>query len=581
MTARMWLDLGVEIPMRDGTVLRADVYRAADDRPLPTLVHHPYQGRRSKEGLAVLVNPVTAFDHGYATVLVDARGTGDSDGEWRPFAGHDADGYDTVEWCAAQPWCDGSVGVYGSSGMGVTALRTAIAAPPHLRAALLAFTGGTYHDGWAYTSGVLELSWSQWWARVMGAGRLARLPAGPERDALAERFAAARDPWPSARRLPLTGGPVPAELAPWFHEWLAHRTYDDHWARVDSAAQAHRIKVPVLQVGGYFDTFMPGHLAVSRALQSHPDPFVRDNSRNVLGPWTHTSYMSNRPTSTGSRDWGPAADSGWRTMTPLLLDWFDRWMKPPAPRPPAEPRVRYFVMGEGTWRTSAAWPPPSTPLTLYLRGGGSANGAHGDGTLSTVPPPPGEPRDTFRYDPLDPVPTRGGATLAPAELGGDGIQDQTPIEERPDVLVYTSPALPDPIRIAGPVTLTLYAASSAVDTDFTAKLVDVEPGGFAANVSEGIVRTRHRHGFDHDDLIDPGTPYELTIRLFDVAHSFAPGHRIRLEVSSSNFPRFARNLNTAVHPHDAGPDDAMTAVQQIFHDGDRPSCLTLPVLAEG
>ena len=216
MTARMWVDLGAEIPMRDGTVLRADVYRAEGDHPLPVLVHQPYQGRRAKESLAVLVNPVTAFDRGYATVLVDARGTGGSDGAWQPFAGQDADGYDTVEWCAAQPWCDGGVGVYGSSGMGVTALRTAIAAPPHLRAAMLAFTGGTYHDGWAYTSGVLELSWAQWWARVMGAGRLARMPAGAERDALAERLDRARDLWPSVRRLPLAGGPVPAELAPWY-----------------------------------------------------------------------------------------------------------------------------------------------------------------------------------------------------------------------------------------------------------------------------------------------------------------------------------------------------------------------------
>ncbi len=411
-----------------------------------------------------------------------------------------------------------------------------------------------------------------------GRGALARMPAGAERDALAERLDRARDLWPSVRRLPLAGGPVPAELAPWYHDWLDHHGYDGYWASVDSAAQAHRIRVPVLQVGGYHDPFMPGQLAVGHALTSHPDPFVRENSRSVLGPWTHSSYMSNATTFTGSRNWGPAADSSWRTMTPLLLDWFDPWMKEPGERPAAEPRVRYFVMGEGAWRTSDTWPPPATPLTLYLRGGGAANGASGDGVLSTVDPAPDEPGDSFRYDPLDPVPTRGGATLAPVELGGEGIQDQTPIEERHDVLVYTSPVLSAPVLVAGRVTLTLYAASSAVDTDFTAKLVDVEPGGFRANISEGIVRARHRAGFDHDELIEPGRVYELTVRLFDVAHSFGAGHRIRLEVSSSNFPRFARNLNSAVHPHAAGPDDVVVAVQQVFHNSAHPSHLALPVL---
>jgi putative CocE/NonD family hydrolase len=256
-------------------------------------------------------------------------------------------------------------------------------------------------------------------------------------------------------------------------------------------------------------------------------------------------------------------------------------MKDRDERAPAEPRVRYFVMGKGAWRTSDTWPPATTPLTLHLRSGGAANGAHGDGVLSTVDPAPDEPGDGFRYDPLDPVPTRGGATLAPAELGGEGIQDQTPVEERPDVLVYTSPVLRAPVLVAGQVTLTLYAASSAVDTDFTAKLVDVEPGGFRANICEGIVRARHRAGFDRDELIEPGKVYELTVRLFDVAHSFDAGHRIRLEVSSSNFPRFARNLNSAVHPHVAGPDDVVVAVQQVFHNSDHPSRLVLPVLPAG
>ena len=572
---RMWVDTNVDIPLRDGTRLRADIYRAADNRPLPVLVHQPYQNRRSKESLALMVNPINAFDRGYATVLADVRGTWGSGGEWQPFHGQGEDGYDTVEWCAEQPWCNGDVGVYGSSGMGVTALRTAIAAPPHLRAAMLAFTGGTYHDGWAYTSGVLELSWAQWWARVMGAGRLARLPVGAERDVLAQRLERARDGWATARHLPLTDGPIPAELSPWYEEWLAHATYDEYWAAVDSAAQAHRITVPVLQVGGYYDVFMPGQLAVDRALATHPDQRVREGSRAVLGPWTHSSYLGNQTTSTGSRNWGPVADSSPRSMTPLLLDWFDTWMAGIA-EAPGTPRVRYFVMGEGTWRVADRWPPPSTPLALHLRGGGAANTASGDGTLSTVPAGPDEPADSFRYDPLDPVPTCGGATLAPVELGGDGIQDQSRVEARPDVLVYTTEPLAAEVVVAGRIELILYAASDAVDTDFTAKLVDVEPEGFCANISEGIVRARHRDG--GDELLEPGTVYEFTIRLFEVAHAFRAGHRIRLEVSSSNFPRFARNLNSAVHPHRATAADAVIATQRVLHTSAHPSRLVLPTL---
>jgi putative CocE/NonD family hydrolase len=577
------MDLTVEtdvlIPMRDGIRLSADVFRPAHGR-VPVLVHQPYQDRRTKESLGLMVTPISAAERGYAVVLVDARGTFRSEGEWEPFSGQGEDGYDTVEWCAEQPWCDGNVGVYGCSGMGVTTLRTAVAAPPHLRAAMVAYTGGTYHDGWAYTSGVLELAWSQRWALNMGSVALARMDRGEERDALAAGLEAAHDVWAAVDQLPLMEGLIPRSLAPWLYEWLEHRTYDDYWSSVDCAAQAEQIKVPLLQVGGYYDLFVPGQIAVHDALRSHPDPRVRDGSRCILGPWTHSSYlMLGRDTRSGVRNWGPLADSNARAVGPLLLDWFDLWIghdgQPSLDLAP----VRYFVMGRREWRDAPHWPPPASTRELFLRSGGRANSSLGDGTLSNTRAPDGEPHDSYLYNPFDPVPTVGGATLAVEELMTEGVQDQRELELRADVLVYTSEHLSSELTVAGRPLVTLYVSSSAPDTDFVAKLVDVEPSGFCANISEGILRLRHRNGFEVDELANPGETYEVTIRLMDVAHTFLSGHRLRLELASSNYPRFARNLNSAAHPNEARPEDARIAVQHVLHDARHPSRLILPQVA--
>jgi uncharacterized protein len=573
----MAVDSDVWIPMRDDCRLSADVFRPASG-PCPVLVHQPYQNRRTKESLGLMLNPLNAVERGYAVVLADARGTWRSEGDWQPFHGHAEDGYDTVEWCAAQPWCTGEVGVYGCSGMGVTAMRTAVAAPPHLRAAMLAWTGGTYHDGWAYTSGVLELAWSQRWCLSMAAVGLMRLPAGERRDELARQLQATRDPWALVERLPLSDGLMPRELTPWFDDWLEHRTYDDYWREVDSAAQANQIQVPMLQLGGYYDIFFPGQIAVHHALRTHPDVRVREGSRCILGPWTHNSYLMHRETRTGVWNWGPLADSGARAVTPLMLDWFDLWLKQGATEAQALPPVRYFVMGRREWREAPDWPPATTERQLYLRSGGRANSSSGDGVLDASAPGATEPCDSYTYDPFDPVPTVGGATLAPEELMSEGIQDQRPVESRADVLVYSSAHLATELTVAGVPSVTLFAHSSCVDTDFTAKLVDVEPSGFCANIAEGITRVRHRNGFDRDELIEPARVYEISIPMLDVAHTFAAGHRIRLEITSSNFPRFARNLNCAIHPHDAKREDARIAVQHVFHDERQPSRLTLPEL---
>jgi putative CocE/NonD family hydrolase len=570
---QLHVETDVVVPLRDGCTISCDVFRPAQGGPFPVLVHTPYMGRRSWTGFAIVLNPLTAVERGYAVVLGDVRGSGRSEGLRTIIHGQAEDGYDTVEWAAAQPWSSGQVGVFGSSGMGISALQTALAAPPHLRAAMVLFTGANYFHGMRYTSGVFELS-SQAQARAEALNRLARTPDLGQHASLREQVTAlGDDPWAHARQLPLLDDSVlPASLSPVYYEWLRHRTYDDYWASVDAVARVDSIRVPILQVTGWYDMYARGQLDLERALRSHPVEEVRQQSRLVVGPWAHDTYVEIQATRAGERDFGASADASWATLTPLALDWFDGVLGA-GPAPQAPP-VRYFEMGANRWREHERWPPDSKPLELFLHSGGRANGRFGDGTLSTVHPE-SEPVDCYSYDPFDPVPTTGGPTMSRVLGIRQGVVDQSTVEERDDVLIYTTALLIEPLRIVDRPRLVLHAVTSAVDTDFTAKLVDLDPNGYCANIAEGIVRARHRDGVDQETLVTPGERLELEVELNDVAHTFLPGHRIRLEISSSNFPRFARNLNCATHPHEAGRAEAVVAVQQISHTRDAASRLVL------
>jgi putative CocE/NonD family hydrolase len=264
-------------------------------------------------------------------------------------------------------------------------------------------------------------------------------------------------------------------------------------------------------------------------------------------------------------------------VAPLALEWFDRWVAEKQTAPPGAKRVRYFVMGSNAWHEADAWPPPHTPARYYLRSGGRANTRCGDGVLETEAPD-NEPADSYVYDPASPVPTVGGRSMAPS-LCPAGVQDQAEVEQRDDVLVYTSPRLTVPLTIAGPVSVTLFASSSAPDTDFTGKLVDVQPDGYCAGIAEGIIRARYRNGMDREVLLTPGEIVELSIDLLAVAHTFQTGHRVRLEISSSNFPKYDRNLNVAAPLAAVSAADMRRAAQQVFHDRRRASYITLPVVS--
>ena len=568
---KMTIDSDVTIPMRDGVRLSCDIFRPDSRRRHPALLYVPYTDRRTRNGLALIVNPITAVERGYAVVIADCRGTFRSEGQWSPLHGQGRDGFDMVEWIAGQDWCDGAVGVYGASGMGATALQTTLMSPPHLQAAFLLLTGGSYHHGWAYTSGVFELGFALHWARVMGAYQRKRnLADNPDFVAPAPI-----QEWDAARALPLIDDTViPRSLAPWYADWLAHTQFDDYWREVDAASNIANIKVPILQFGAWYDLFFPGQISVNEALAAHPDARVRTESRFLIGPWAHNAYLGFAPTTAGSRDFDSTADSSSRSMTPLALDWFDKWLRGDTSK---QINSRYFMMGDNVWRESPSWPPISRQQEWFLSSGGRANTRHGDGVLKPTIAGVNPQNDRFLYDPFNPVPTVGGATIS-QELCPDGVQDQRKVEEREDVLVYSSGILDQDTRIAGTVSVVLFASTSGRDTDFTAKLVDVEPEGFCANISEGIVRARYREGTHVEKLVPRETILEYKIRLNDVAHCFRAGHRIRLEISSSNFPKWARNLNCETHSNFATADEAQVATQQVYHDQLHPSRLVVSLI---
>jgi putative CocE/NonD family hydrolase len=564
------VERNVTVPMRDGALLTADVYRQASDEPCPALLQRTPYGRTNAHGVGGLtVNPLEAVARGYAVVVQDVRGRFGSEGTFTPLVEGD-DGYDTVEWIAEQPWSNGRVGVFGSSYMGLTAAQALVAAPPHLTAGVMYLTGANYYDGWVYTGGVLELGFNLRWTVALLADRLNRDGIDDELRATAQRTLTdyLGDPGGYNRRdAPGALLGDAGALLPHWKAWLEHDEYDDYWAGLDLTAKAANVRAPVLGIAGWYDGLLRGNLDFHAAITSHGPEELREQHRLVVGPWDHAAYLGPLPASAGVRDFGPSAFSGAAAVGPLVLSWFDRWTGSGDGAVDArlEAPVRYFVMGPDEWRTTAAWPPQGEQRVLYLRSGGEANSRFGDGRLAQAAASPGEPADTYVYDPADPVPTTGGRHLAYG-MAPAGVAEQSPSEERGDVLVYTSETLLEPLTVTGRVGVRLYACSTAPETHFAAKLSDVDPGGSSWNVVDGIVRARD---------LSPSEPRLVEVDLWDVAYVFEAGHRIRISVTSSDFPRFALSVNGA--PPETSPNEAPSAVQRVLHDEACPSCLVLPV----
>ena len=534
------IERNVDCPMRDGTILRGDLYRRADGAPGPALVHRtPYGKMHPTYVTSLMIHPFDAVERGYALYVQDVRGRFTSDGEWTPFHCEKDDGYDTIEWAAMQSWCNGKVGIYGSSYMGVTAGQALAARPPHLGAAALYLTGTNYYDGFVYSGGAFELVFMMRWFAAQALDTLKRgVLQGEALDAARDRLMWIIDnPAEASKFRPLIDVFGPADpLLPHWKAILSHPDYDDFWKSVNPNDAIAQSRAPVLNIAGWYDGFLKGHLDVHAAIagarrSGKPSPV----EHFMIGPWDHESYISLRPSSAGDAFFGSVALGGQPGLGQTILGWFDRWLKgdeiPDAAR---DSGVRYFVMGANEWRKSADWPPSSSIQRTYFLSGGPANSSAGQGLLQT-PSPGAVTVDRFIHDPANPVQTVGGRHLGYWH-GHAGVLNQSVVETRHDVLVYTTPPLDEPITITGSVEAELFVRCTAKSADFALKLVDVRPDGYCANIVDGIRRVRWDEAPDAE-----GQAKRVTVELWDTAYVVPAGNRLRLEIAGSNSPRFDIN----------------------------------------
>jgi uncharacterized protein len=573
------IEKNLRVRMRDGVELATDVYRPHVDERLPTLIQRLPYNKELPTLLNLTTDVLRAAQAGYAVVVQDTRGRFASDGTFNPFFDEAQDGADTIAWAASQPWSTGKIGMIGGSYYGATQWLAATQAPTELLAIAPHITAADYHEGWAYQGGAFELGFNLTWTlQALALGELMRgLRTGrTTRAAFMALVEAADETRELFWRLPLTDMPPLEGVAPYYWDWLAHPTYDDYWRSIAPRERYGRITTPALNTGGWYDLFLGGTLANYRGMRDAGGSAAARRPHLVIGPWAHGAATGAFP----ERSYGLLSGTDGFDLTGAQLRWFDHWLKGIDSGLLAEPPVRLFVMGANVWRQEADWPLPDTTSTpFYLHSRGRANSAAGDGTLSTVAPAD-EAEDVYLYDPRDPVPTVGGATFLPglAVAANAGPRDQRAVEGRGDVLCYTSAPLERPLEVTGPIELVLFVASSARDTDFTGKLVDVHPDGRAEILTDGILRARYRDSRSSPAPLEPGRVYELHLDLWATANVFGVGHRLRLEVSSSNFPRFDRNTNTGGTIAREGPADLVQAVNRVYHDRGRPSHLVLPVI---
>jgi putative CocE/NonD family hydrolase len=529
------------------------------------------------------LDPVQAARRGYVVIVQDTRGRATSEGEWLPMFNEALDGVDTIEWASLLPYSNGTVGMYGISYFGFTQWAAAIQRPPALRAMVPLQTWSSSLDGSTFRGGALELGLTSSWQMSMGLDEVIRRHRGDpqslgraiymlvkEIDALGPQ---------GYRSLPLKDfGPLKrTNVGQNFFSVIEQPMNRSFYEPIIIEGKYEQVTAPSYNAGGWYDIFLQGTLTnFKRVREQGATPEARQ-SKLLIGPWSHGQLNA----LVGESNFGFASTAAFIDMKfdvlSLQLRWFDHFLKGIDTGLLKEPPIKLFVMGANIWRDEHEWPLARAKATrYYLHSDGSANTLNGDGLLSPLEPQEERP-DHYDYDPANPVITRGGALLLTPEYPA-GPFDQRPTEGRADVLTYTTPPLEQDIEVTGPILVHLWAVSSVPDTDFVARLVDVYPDGYAQNLTDGIIRARYRH-FAHGEspsLIEPGRAYEYEIDLWATSNVFKKGHAIRLDVTSSNFPRWDRNPNTG---HDFGADaELVVAHQTILHDAEHPSHVVLPIV---
>lgn len=543
-------DVGVGLP--DGTRLSADVYRPLSEEPGPTvfsLTPYSNNGSRSMEQAWSFV------ERGYAYVAVDVRGRYDSEGVFDPWRTDGKDGSAVMDWIAGQPWSDGTVATTGGSYSGMNQWLMAKEANPH-HAAIVSYVAPAdgFHDA-ARFDGVPKVDLIFTWS----AGMYGRVNQSREGWNWSE----------IAKGLPLhTLGDVVGRPMPYWRGWMEHDRLDGWWDPIQMTGHYADFDVPSLNVTGWWDGQLLGATRNYENAVRTGDP---DDHALIVGPWLHGVNRNRR---IGVRDYGPDAIID---LDGIRDGWLDHRMQGNAR--PDIPRVMYFLQGKNEWRRADSWPPPGTQsVSWHLDSDGNANTLFGDGTLREEDPGEGPP-DAFTYDPMNPVPTVSSRTAGARGGIAQGSVDNRVVELREDVLVYTSEPLESGLEVVGPVSATIFFSTDVPDTDITVKLLEIDSGGRALNLSHGIARARYRNSFREPELLEQGEVYGIQVTLFPTGHWFAPGHRIRVEVSSSNFPVFGRNLNVAGSSETSS--EHQVAHTRIHHSSEHPSRIVLPVVGRG
>ncbi len=501
----------------------------------------PYPATFSSKIYATVVGRFWA-ERGYRVILQGTRGRYQSGGTYYPLRDERRDGIETLQWISSQPWFDGRLAMWGGSYFGYTQWVIADQEEPGPSALMIQLASTSFYEMF-HPGGAFSLESALVWA-VQSYGDQSDWPSD-------EILRPGYEGFPLLEADDRALRDVPA-----FNDWVNHASRDAYWREIDGQDRASRLAAPVLLMAGWYDPFLPTQLADFGEIRARARPEVGSASRLIVGPWAHARSVA-RP--------GGATPRNYRldSLAPSV-PWFDRWLLGAASAP--DPPVQIYVMGADVWRDEQEWPLARARYTpFYLQSAGNANSAAGDGSLTSAPAADPQPVDSFEYDPRNPVPSAGGAMIGPRA----GTARQNAVEARPDVLVYSTSPLAEDVEVTGPVRLVLYVTTSATETDFTGKLVDVHPDGAAFNVCEGILRRRYAPS---------DQPLQITIDLWPTSMLFRKGHRIRLEVSSSNYPRFDRNPNTGQAI--ATETEPIVATQTIHHGPDTPSHLILPMIDE-
>ena len=586
----------IMVPMRDGVNLATDIYLpgkagSVQEGKYPTiLTRSPYGRGGSKKQAEFFVH------HGYVYIAQDTRGRFDSEGVWHMMTDDGKDGVDTAAWIGKQPWSDGKIGMLGTSYVGGTQHAMAMEGAPELATVIPVDAVSNPGHQSMRNAGAFEMRFWNW--IMLNAGKGSRAGRDPGTAAALKDMADHRLEY--LKLLPLRPGTTPLKLAPEYEDWIvqgmSHGANDSFWKQNDIMHNADKYKdIPVYLVGGWYDSWA-GNTTTNFGILTKT---LKSPVYLIMGPWIHGSQTKS---SHGQIDFGNEAaiadELAWR------LEWYDHWMKGKdnsvGKTAPFATKVRVFVMGSGdghktdkgllfhggSWREEREWPLARTKLTPFYLGS--------DGTLSTKKPESAEASTAFTFDPTHPVPTIGGNISSNDGLMLQGGWDQRggphiwnsleplPLSARNDVVVFQSEPLAEDTEVTGEIEVKLWASSSALDTDFTAKLVDVYPAsqdwpsGFDLNIGDGIIRARFREAEDHEKLLEPGKVYPFTIHLYPTSNVFKKGHRIRVDVSSSNFPRFDVNPNTGEPLNNNRR--TQTAVNTLFHDKNHPSHILLPLI---